>query len=53
MSYKGKIPFAYDKNSKSFKEGAFKNWPNGDPTCNASRKLAQQDREFLEAQRRV
>lgn len=27
MSYKGKSPYQYDRNSRSFNEGAWKNWP--------------------------
>ena len=27
MSYKGKVPHHYDRSSRSFQQGAWKNWP--------------------------
>lgn len=30
MSYKGKTPYAYDRSSRSFHQGAWKNWSKVD-----------------------
>lgn len=45
MSYRGKIPYQYDKAGKSWREGAAKNWPR---YSGASREaLERNDRRLL------
>ena len=48
MSYKGKSPFQYDKGGKTWRLGAFKNWPGGNPDSMQSRQLMRIDRDYLE-----
>jgi hypothetical protein len=48
MSYKGKTPHRYDKGGRSWNEGAFKNWPGGNPDNLHSRQLMRVDRDYLE-----